>query len=86
MSADDFAAVEHAMNNLTDDLADLEMRLAKTVFGTDRNELAQAHLAGRIPWQQPQNQSLEYWSRNAPMSVACFAMTKRLNEVLPSGF
>jgi hypothetical protein len=37
MSADDFAAVEHAMNNLTDDLADLEMRLAKTVFGTDRN-------------------------------------------------
>ena len=86
MSPEDFAAVEHAMQNLTDDLADLEMRLSISVLGTDRNELAQAHLVGRIPWQQPQNQSLDYWSRNAPMSVACFALTKRLNEVLPTGF
>jgi hypothetical protein len=86
MLPDDFAAVEHAMKNLTDDLADLEMRLSQAVFGTDRNELAQAHLVGRIPWQQPENQSLEYWSRNAPMSLACFALTKRLNEVLPTGF
>ena len=86
MSPDDFSAVEHAMKNLTDDLTDLEMRLSKTVFGTDRDELAQAHMIGRSPWQQVQNHSLEFWSRNAPMSVACFALTKRLNEVLPSGF
>jgi hypothetical protein len=86
MSPDDFAAVEHAMTNLTDDLADLEMRLSKTVFGTDREELAQAHMIGRSPWQQVQNHSLNFWSRNAPMSLACFALTKRLNEILPSGF
>jgi len=86
MPPDDFAAVEHAMKNLIDDLADLEKRLSKTVFGTDRDELAQAHMIGRFPWQQVQNHSLEFWSRNAPMSVACFALTKRLNEVLPSGF
>jgi len=86
MPPDDFAAVEHAMKNLTDDLADLEMRLSKTVFGTDHEELAQAHLIGRSPWQQVQNHTLEFWSRNAPMSIACFAMTKRLNEILPTGF
>jgi hypothetical protein len=86
MSPDDFAAVEHAMKNLTDDLADLEMRLSQIVFGADRTELAQAHMAGRSPWQQPQNQSLEFWSRNAPMSLGCFALTKRLNEVLPTAF
>jgi len=86
MSPEDFAAVEHAMKNLTDDLTDLEMRLSKTVFGTDREELAQAHLIGRSPWQQVQNHTLTFWSRNAPMSVACFALTKRLNEILPSGF
>ena len=86
MSPDDFTAVEHAMTNLRDDLADVETRLSKTVFGTDRKELAQAHLIGRSPWQQVQNHTLDFWSRNAPMSVACFALTKRLNEVLPSGF
>ncbi len=86
MSRDDYAAVEHAMKNLAGDLADLEMRLAQNVFGTDREDLAQAHLAGRFPWQQPQNRSLDFWSRNAPMSISCFALTKRLNELLPTGF
>ena len=86
ITPEDFAAVEHAMTNLSDDLADLEMRLSKTVFGAGREELAQAHLTGRSPWQQVQNHTLEFWSRNAPMSVACFALTKRLNEILPTGF
>ncbi len=86
MSPDDYAAVDHAMKNLSDDLADLEMRLATNVFGAQREELVQAHLFGRSPCQQTQNQSLDFWSRNAPMSISCFALTKRLNEVLPAAF
>ena len=86
MSPDDFATVEHAMRNLGDDLAELEMRLSRIVFGADHDELARAHLLGRLPWQQAENQTLAYWSRNAPMSVFCFGLTKRLNEDLPTGF
>jgi hypothetical protein len=74
------------MRNLGADLAGLETRLATVVFGADRNDLSRAHNLGRQPWRQPENQSLAYWSKNGPMSVFCFGLTKRLNEDLPAGF
>ena len=86
MSPDDFDTVQHAMRNLADDLAGLRTRLAMVVFGADRNELLRAHMIGRLPWQQPENQTIAFWSRNGPMSVFCFGLTKRLNEGLPAGF
>jgi hypothetical protein len=86
MPPNDFAAVEHAMQNLADDFAGLEMRLSTVIFGADRNDLARAHMVGRLPWQQPENRTLDYWSRNGPMSLFCFGLTKRLDEDLPSGF
>jgi hypothetical protein len=86
MPADDFASVEHAMRNLAEDFTGLEQRLSTVVFGADRNELEQAHNIGRIPWQQRENQTLSYWSRNGPMSIFCFGLTKRLNEDLPARF
>ena len=82
----DFAAVELAMHDLGEDFADLEKRLSNVVRFSDRNALAQAHMIGRVPWSNTENQTLAYWSRNAPMSVACFALTKRLHEQLPPGF
>jgi hypothetical protein len=86
MSSDDFAAVAHAMDNLADDFTDLEMRLSHLMPGADRNSLMQAHSLGSQPWEIPQNQTLAYWSGNGPMSVYCFALTKRLGEDLPPGF
>lgn len=86
MPPDDFAAVAHAMDNLSDDFADLELRLSRLMPGADRNSLMQAHALGRSPWENPQNQNLGYWSGNGPMSVYCFGLTKRLGEDLPPGF
>jgi hypothetical protein len=82
----DFAAVEQAMHDLGEDFADLEKRLSNAVRFSDHNTLAQAHMIGRVPWSNAENQTLAYWSRNAPMSVACFALTKRLHEQLPPIF
>jgi hypothetical protein len=82
----DFVAVERAMRDLGEDFVDLERRLSDVVRAADHDALTQAHMIGRVPWTNPQNQTLAYWSRNAPMSVACFALTKRLHEELPSGF
>jgi hypothetical protein len=86
IDATDFATIEHAMQNLAIDLADLAMRLPHAVFGSDAQRLETARLAGSLPWKQPQNQTLDYWSRNGPMSLYCFGLTKRLNEDLPLGF
>lgn len=86
MPPDEFSAVEHAMGNLAEDFAGLEQRLSAVVFGANRNGLEEARRIGRMPWQQPENHSLLYWSRNGPMSVFCFGLTKRLNEDLPTGF
>ena len=86
MPPDDFASVAHAMDNLADDFADLETRLERLIPGTDRNALVQAHALGRSPWENPQNQTLAYWSGNGPMSIYCFGLTKRLGEDLPQGF
>ena len=86
IDAPDFATIEHAMQNLAIDLADLGMRLSHGVFGSDAKHLDAARLAGALPWKQPQNQALDYWSRNGPMSLYCFGLTKRLNEDLPLGF
>jgi hypothetical protein len=86
MPADDFSFVEHATRNLAEDFTGLEQRLSTVVFGADRNELERAHNIGRIPWQQRENQTLSYGSRNGPMSIFCFGLTKRLNEDLPAGF
>jgi hypothetical protein len=82
----DFATIEHAMQNLAIDFADLAMRLPHGVLGSDAKRLEAARLAGSLPWKQPQNQTLDYWSRNGPMSLYCFGLTKRLNEDLPLGF
>jgi hypothetical protein len=82
----DFATIEHAMQNLATDLDDLAMRLSHGVFRADAKRLDAARLAGSLPWKQPQNQTLAYWSRNGPMSLYCFGLTKRLNEDLPLGF
>ena len=84
--AADFATIEHAMQNLAIDLNDLAMRLSHGVFRSDAKRLDAARLAGSLPWRQPQNQTLDYWSRNGPMSRYCFGLTKRLNEDLPLGF
>ena len=84
--AADFATIEHAMQNLAIDLNDLAMRLSHGVFRSDAKRLDAARLAGSLPWKQPQNQTLDYWSRNGPMSRYCFGLTKRLNEDLPLGF
>jgi len=84
--AADFATIEHAMQNLAIDLTDLAMRLSHGVFRGDAKRLDAARLAGSLPWKQPQNQTLDYWSRNGPMSRYCFGLTKRLNEDLPLGF
>ncbi len=86
MPADDFASVAHAMDNLADDFTDLEMRLSRLMPGADRKSLMQAHALGRASWENPQNQTLGYWSGNGPMSVYCFGLTKRLGEDLPTGF
>lgn len=86
MPPNDFAAVERAMRDLGEDFIDLEKRLTDVARSADHNALAQAHMAGRVPWSSAQNQTLAYWSRNAPMSVACFALTKRLHEQLPPAF
>ncbi|HEX5280238.1 MAG TPA: hypothetical protein VFW28_09170 [Micropepsaceae bacterium] len=83
---DDFAAIAHAMGNLADDFADLEKRLSHLMPGADRNLLMQARSLGTEAWEIPQNQTLAYWSGNGPMSVNCFALTKRLGEDLPQGF
>jgi hypothetical protein len=82
----DFATIEHAMQNLATDLTDLAMRLSHGVFRSDAKRLDAARLAGLLPWKDPQNQTLDYWSRNGPMSLYCFGLTKRLNEDLPLGF
>ncbi len=86
IDAPDFATIEHAMQNLGTDLDDLAMRLSHGVFHSDAKRLEAARLAGSLPWRQPQNQTLDYWSRNGPMSLYCFGLTKRLNEDLPLGF
>ena len=86
MPANDFATVARAMRDLGEDFIDVEKRLSDVLRSADRNALAQAHLIGRVPWSSAQNQTLAYWSRNAPMSVACFALTKRLHEQLPPAF
>jgi hypothetical protein len=86
MPPDDFAAVAHAMGNLADDFRDLEMRLSRLMPGADRNSLVQAHALGRSQWENPDHQTLAYWSGNGPMSVYCFGLTKRLSEDLPAGF
>lgn len=86
IDAPDFATIEHAMQNLAIDLSDLAMRLSRGVFRSDAKRLEAARLAGSLPWKELQNQTLDYWSRNGPMSRYCFGLTKRLNEDLPLGF
>ena len=86
IDAADFATIEHAMQNLAIDLNDLAMRLSHGVFRSEDKRLDAARLAGSLPWKQAQNQTLDYWSRNGPMSRYCFGLTKRLNEDLPLGF
>jgi hypothetical protein len=86
IAANDFETIEHAMQNLGTDLNGIEMRLSHAIIRSDPATLAEAHRAGRLAWTQPQNQTLDYWSRNGPMSRFCFDLTKRLNEDLPLGF
>jgi hypothetical protein len=86
IDAPDFATIEHAMQNLAVDLDDLAMRLSHGAFRSDAKRLDAARLAGSLPWKEAQNQTLDYWSRNGPMSLYCFGLTKRLNEDLPLGF
>jgi hypothetical protein len=86
IDAPDFATIEHAMQNLAIDLDDLAMRLSQGAFRGDAKRLEAARLAGTLPWKDPQNRTLAYWSRNGPMSRYCFGLTKRLNEDLPLGF
>ena len=86
IDAGDFATIEHAMQNLAIDLNDLAMRLSHGAFRSNAKRLEAARLAGSLPWKQPQNQTLDYWSRNGPMSRYCFGLTKSLNEDLPLGF
>ena len=76
MPMDDFSAVQHAMRNLAEDFAGLEMRLSMVVFGADRDDLARAHMAGLLPWQRAENRTLAYWSRNGPMSLFCFGLMR----------
>ena len=85
IDAADFAT-KHAMQNLAIDLNELAMRLSHGVFRGDAKRLDAARLAGSLPWKQPQNQTLDFWARNGPMSLHRFGLTKRLNEYLPLGF
>jgi len=82
----DFATIEHAMQTLPIHLNELAMRLSHGMFRSDAKRLDAARLAGSLLWKQSQNQTLDYWSRNGPMSRYCFGLTKRLNEDLPLGF
>ncbi len=86
IDASDFMTIEHGMQNLAIDLDDLATRLSHGGFRSDAKRFEAARLAGSLPWKQPQNQTLDYWSRNGPMSRYCFGLTKRLNEDLPLGF
>ena len=83
--AADLATIEHAMQNIAIDLNDLAMRLSHGVFRSDANRLDAACLAGSLLEAAAKNQTLDYWSRNGPMSRYCFGPTKCLNEDLPLG-
>jgi hypothetical protein len=78
-----FEQVTKATDDFAEAFADIEMRLAGAVLHPDAADLNSAHRRGYQAWMQPQNQSLDYWSRNGPMPAACFDLFKKLNEILP---
>ncbi len=78
-----YEQVEKATGDFVETFLDLEMRLTAAVFHADKADLNAAHIRGYQAWIRPENQTLEYWSRNGPMPVACFDLYKRLNEILP---
>jgi len=79
----DLDDIAHGMEALDADFHDLEMRLSASVFHSDRKSLDAAHVSGTLPWARPQNQNLDYWSRNGPMSRFCFDLIKRLSQTVP---
>ncbi|HXI99789.1 MAG TPA: hypothetical protein VNH44_01115 [Micropepsaceae bacterium] len=78
-----YEQVTKATRDFLDAFLDMESRLSKAVIHPDKASLSIAHIRGYRPWTLPENQSLDYWSRNGPMPVSCFDLFKRLNETLP---
>ena len=81
-----FEQVAKATQDFLEAFLDLEKRLNAAVRHPDKASLNLAHIRGYRPWTIPQNQTLEYWSRNGPMSASCFDLFKLLNETLPLPF
>src|ERR1051326_328066 len=78
-----FEQVTKATDDLAEAFIDIEMRLKAAILHPDEADLNSARRRGYQAWTRPENQSLDYWSRNGPMPAACFDLFKRLNEILP---
>jgi hypothetical protein len=78
-----FAQVSKATGDFLEAFGDLETRLHAALLHPDQADLNSAHRRGYQAWMAPENQTLEYWSRNGPMPASCFDLFKRLNEILP---
>ena len=78
-----FEQVSKATDDFVEAFVDVQMRLGAAILHPDEADLNSAHMRGYQLWMRPENQTLDYWSRNGPMPAACFDLFKRLNEILP---
>ena len=78
-----FEEVTKATGDFIESFADVERRLGAAILHPDQADLNSAYRRGYQLWMRPENQTLDYWSRNGPMPAACFDLFKRLNEILP---